>query len=101
MEISCYSTKSVIEILMGIVMIGSLGFAIYNRKHTNKGIGARIIQFICVSFVIPAIVILSLEGAIDGGITGTLIGGVVGYVLSKLGEFTPSNRNRNNANDEE
>lgn len=61
------------------------------KETTVKGrsgtIGARVIQLTCVAIIVPAIIILGLEGTIKGETVATLIGGLVGYALSGLGDF--------------
>lgn len=69
--------------LMFIVVIGLLIRTIFLKK----GIGARTIQFTCVLFIIPTILILSFENIINGETVGTLIGGLAGYVLSGISNY--------------
>lgn len=97
MSISCYSTKSVIEIIMAIIMmISIIGIFLRSIWITGqiKGIGARTIQFTCISLIIPCIIILGLENILKGETIATIIGGLIGYVLSGVGDFN----NRNNPN---
>jgi hypothetical protein len=106
MPISCYDTKSVIEILMALIMIIAI-VAIFLRSYsaskqtitkttgntttvtTGKigGIGARIIQFACVTLIIPCLVILSFEKVLHGETIATIIGGLIGHVLSGINEY--------------
>lgn len=97
--ITCYNTKSVIEIIMAIVMLLGIGLLFHNRiKSKNKdgnlkGIGARIIQLATVLMLIPSLVILALEDVLKGETVGTLIGGLVGYILSGLSDYKPNSNN--------
>jgi hypothetical protein len=96
--------KTWIELAMAVVMIFALVITSINRQKTGRlssdgkpltrGLGARQIQFICVSFIIPTISILALERILDGATVGTLFGGLIGYVLSKVGEFAPNSKKK-------
>ena len=44
------------------------------------------IQFLAVVFVVPAIIILALEGVLGTESTAALLGAIVGYVLSGIGK---------------
>lgn len=87
MSISCYNTKSVIEIIMASIMLLVLVGVFSNRIIQQKGMGARIIQFTCVSLLIPMIIILAIEGVLKGETVATLIGGMAGYVLSGISNY--------------
>ena len=80
-------TKSWIEIAAAVVLISGPILVIGDRLRSGKGIGARIIQLLAVLMVIPAILILALEGTIDGATAGTLFGTLIGFVLSDVGSF--------------
>lgn len=68
------------------MLFGLLGVLI-ERVKRKRGFGARTIQLVTVVFLIPTILILGLEGAIDSDVLGTLIGGVAAFTLSKVGEY--------------
>ena len=68
------------------MFLGLLGLFHNRLKKPKLGIGVRVIQFLAIIEVIPVIVILSLEGILEGQTTGTLLGGVMGYVLSGIGK---------------
>jgi amino acid permease len=53
-------------------------------KTTKKGIGKRFIQFVALMLIVPAIVILSMQGIMDKQLMGGLLGTIVGYTLSDL-----------------
>src|SRR5687768_12789561 len=94
------STKDCIEVTMGFIMAGVLlfifirSFLNINSSTTTKegkiykgkvgGIGARVIQFTCISLIIPCIIILALEKILQGETIATILGGLVGYVLSGI-----------------
>ena len=81
------TTKEWIEILMSLIMALVLIGILIRAIFLKKGIGARVIQFTCISFLIPAIIILSIEGILKGETVGTLLGGLAGYVLSGISNF--------------
>lgn len=107
MPISCYNTKSVIEIIMALSIVISILYTYYRSLANKKGatvtekangdkitttgkvggIGARSIQFICVILIIPCIIILSLEDILKGETVATIIGGLIGYVLSGISNY--------------
>lgn len=75
-----------VEIVACVVMIAGLLGVFIERYRTKRGIGVRVIQFLTVTLVLPTILILSLEGVLNGQTTATLIGAVVGYILSGIGK---------------
>ena len=74
------------NVVMALIMIITLCGVLYERYKKNKGIGVRVIQFLAIAMLLPAIVILSLEGSLDTQTTATLLGAIVGYVLSGIGK---------------
>jgi len=84
------TVKDGIEIAMLLIMAGGLFVVHSNRRMLRRGIGVRVIQFLAVAFLLPAIVILSLEGKLGNESTGTLLGAIVGYILSGIGKDEPS-----------
>lgn len=88
------TTKEGIEIFMGIIMaIVILGILIRSIFY-KKGIGARTIQFVSISFLIPAIIILAMEKVLSGETVGTLLGGIAGYVLSGISNYDNPLKNK-------
>ena len=81
------TTKEWIEIIMALIMASTLIGLIVRSLILKGGIGARIIQLTCVSFLIPTIIILSIEGILKGETVGTLLGGLAGYVLSGINNY--------------
>lgn len=71
-------------------MAGGLVGVFVNRLHLKRGLGIRIIQFLAVAFILPTIVILSLEGVLESQASATLLGTIIGYVLSGIGKDEPS-----------
>lgn len=80
-----------VALAMTIATLPFAGLRFYQaRKNSNgrsMGVGPRQIQWLAVAMLIPAIVLLSLERAIDSAVAGTLIGELAGYVLSHVGRF--------------
>ncbi len=81
------TTKEFIEISMAIIMAISILGIFIRSLIQKKGIGARAIQFVCICFLIPSIIILSIEGILKGETVATLIGGLAGYVLSGISNY--------------
>ncbi len=70
-----------ISIPIGIVSV------IWNRISTQKGLSVRSIQFLALCTIIPLILILGLEGILEGGTIGALLGALVGYLFSNIGKY--------------
>ena len=85
--------RSIIEIglavLMAIGLIGILIRIFYRDKQEKPGITARTIQFLGLTFLIPAILILGLEQILSGETIAALVGAIVGYLLSSMAEYVP------------
>ena len=81
------TTKECIEIIMASIMALVLIGLLIRALVLQKGIGARTIQFTCVAFLIPTIIILSIEGILSGETVGALLGGLAGYVLSGISNY--------------
>jgi uncharacterized membrane protein YqgA involved in biofilm formation len=70
--------------LVGVMIIGIVGTLIHRIK-LEFGIGDRAIQLVGLCLIVPAILILSLEGKFSDCELGTILGTVVGYALSGIG----------------
>ena len=81
--------KEILEIIAGVTIIVGLVGILWERCCKNKGIGVRVIQFLTVVFLLPIILILALEGVLEGETVATLLGAIVGYVLSGIGKDEP------------
>ena len=79
-------TTQTTELVMGGIMVFAL-IIVAIRLSRGKPLSARMIQFVSIVFLIPTIVILSIEGIIKSDIVGTLLGAIAGYVLSGIGDF--------------
>ena len=82
--------KPILEIAAAIIMVGGLLGVFVERFKSQRGIGVRTIQFLAVIFLVPTILILALEGAIDNSTVAALIGAIVGYILSGIGKDEPN-----------
>ncbi|AYL96949.1 hypothetical protein [Mucilaginibacter celer] len=76
--------QSIIEFTLVILMFSFIILLFKNRSNSGKGISDRLIQFTCISLVIPCIIILGMENILKGDTIATLLGGICGYVLSAL-----------------
>jgi hypothetical protein len=81
-----FQTKNIIEVGMLMFMLLFLLLLFINRHKQGKGIGERIIQFTCISLLIPCIIILGIEKVLQGETIATLLGGLGGYVLSSMSQ---------------
>jgi len=81
-------------VLMFIALLGVLAIALFYRKTDKNGkdrrvrIRRRTIQLLAVSFVVPTVLILALDGILVREALATLLGTFLGYVLSGIGEET-------------
>lgn len=53
-----------------------------DKDGKPMGLGWRAVQNMIAFMALPAILILGLEGVLDGQVTGGLIGALIGYALS-------------------
>lgn len=85
-------TKSTIE----LILVGGVAAApiilLAERLIADRGMGARVIQFLAVAMLIPTILILSLEKILEPSTIGTLIGALTGYLLSGIGDYRPDKK---------
>ncbi|MGL4909519.1 MAG: hypothetical protein ACRC9X_03025 [Bacteroidales bacterium] len=77
--------KELIEIIMAVIMIlvivGVLARAIFYKQ----GLGTKVIQFTSISLLIPALLILAIEGVLSAETIGVLLAGLSGYILAGIG----------------
>jgi len=78
--------EEIIEVLAVIVMLVGLVGIMIDRIFFKKGISVRVIQLIAVIFIIPTILILSIEEFFDSEVVGVLLGAIVGFILSGVGK---------------
>ena len=81
-----------IEVLAALAMPVGLAGIFWHRIKTAKGTGARTVQLVVAVLIVPAILILSLEGRLHSEAVSALLGAVIGYVLSGVGMFQPKQR---------
>lgn len=75
-----------VEIVACTIMVAGVVGVFIDRFRSKRGIDARTIQLLTVTLLLPAILLLSLEGELGGQTTAALIGVVTGYVLSGTGK---------------
>ncbi len=85
-------TKQYIEVAAIGIMALSVVLVIAERSYSKRGIGVRVIQFLAVCFVVPAVLILSLERHLSNETTAALLGALIGYLLSGISENDPERR---------
>lgn len=57
------------------------------KEGAPQGIGVRTIQFLGTAILPPTLILLALEGMIDGSTVAALVGAFVGYLFSGIVEF--------------
>ena len=78
--------RIVVEVIAVLIMLGTVGGIYYGVIKGTLAVNLRTIQFMVISFLVPAIMVLSMERAIGSEATSALIGIIVGYVLSVMGK---------------
>ena len=86
-------TSDIVEIIAAGLMVLGVVIIMVHRIKLGMGIGARVIQFVAVVLVVPAILILALEKVLSAETTATLFGTITGYLLSGIGDFKPGAKN--------
>ena len=76
--------RLLIEIIAGLIMLGGVGGIFYGVFKGTLALSFRTIQFLAIAFVVPAVLILSMEGKLGNEATATLIGTIAGYALSGI-----------------
>ena len=76
-----------IEIICALCILTAIAGTIWHRIKKNAGIGVRCIQFIAVTTITPAVIILALEKIIDGGVVAALFGALLGYLFVNISNF--------------
>ena len=71
-----------VEIIAVLIMLSAVGGIFYGVFRGTITLSFRTIQFLAVSFVVPAIIVLSMERSIGNEASAALIGMIVGYALS-------------------
>ena len=79
-------TNTVIVISCLIIMVVGLICIFVERFIRKKGFGVRIIQFLAIVLLIPAIIILAIQEILQSETIATLFGAIIGYVLSGIGK---------------
>ena len=78
--------RYVVEVVAVLLMVGGVGGIFYGVFKGTITLSFRTIQFLAIAFVVPAILIMSLERTIGNEATAALIGTIVGYALSGIGK---------------
>lgn len=71
-----------------------LGVAFAERWRSRKGLGVRTIQILSILLVVPTLIVLSVEGKVEGESIMALLGTIVGFTLSGLSSFDFRKKNR-------
>lgn len=73
-----------IEIGAGAVILIAVTAVTGQRILGKRDLTPRSLHFLTLTVLIAAIVILALEGVLDGGVAAALLGAVAGYVIASL-----------------
>lgn len=76
-----------IEIILGAAIFAVPVLVVLQRLFAGKGIGVRSIQFVAVATVVPAVVILAMQGLMQGETVAAILAGLVGYLLGNVSKF--------------
>jgi hypothetical protein len=72
-----------LEMIMAGIMVATIFVVGIDRFILHRaGLGVRTIQFTSIGLLLPAVVMLALQGSLDHQALGTLLGAVAGYTLS-------------------
>lgn len=71
-----------VEIMAVLIMLGGVGGIFYGVFKGTIALSVRTLQFLAVTFVVPAVLILSLERSLGNESTAALYGTIVGYILA-------------------
>jgi len=75
-----------VEIIAVLIMSGVVGSIFYGTFKGTLSLNFRTVQFLAISFLVPAILVLAVERAIGSEATSAFIGIIVGYTLSVIGK---------------
>jgi len=75
-----------VEIIAVLIMLGRSGGIYYGVIKGIITLNLRTIQFLAISFLVPAVLVLAMERAIGSESTSALIGIIIGYTLSVIGK---------------
>ena len=73
-----------VEIIAVLIMVGAVGGIFYGVFKGTISLSVRTIQFLAISFVVPAIIIMSMEHVMSSDSSSALIGIILGYVLAGI-----------------
>lgn len=76
-----------IEIVLGAAIFVVPSLLVIQRMRSGKGIGVRAIQFVAVATVVPAVVLLAMQGLMQGETVAAILSGVTGYLLGNVSKF--------------
>ena len=92
-----YPVKEIVELVAAVMLPVTFLGILVQRLWSKKSIGTRVIQFAAVSLMFPTIIILSIEGVLEGTAVGTLLGGLAGYLLSGVSGYDQAKGAQNGA----
>lgn len=72
---------------MGAAVFAVPVLLVLQRIISGKGIGVRAIQFVAVATVVPAVVVLAMQGLMQGETVAAILSGLIGYLLGNVSKF--------------
>lgn len=72
---------------MGAAVFAVPILLVVQRIISGKGIGVRAIQFVAVATVVPAVVVLAMQGLMQGETVAAILSGLIGYLLGNVSKF--------------
>lgn len=76
-----------IEVVLAAAIFAVPVLLVFQRILSGKGIGVRAIQFVAVATVVPAVVVLAMQGLMQGETVAAILSGLVGYLLGNVSKF--------------
>lgn len=73
-------------VTLGVLFLIGLYSKVGEEKTKRVRFRRRAIQFYAVGLIVPAVLILALDGLLAGEALATIIGAFIGYVLSGVGD---------------
>lgn len=74
--------KSIIEVIAALTVPITIVSVVWHRVKSEMGMGYRALQYLAIGVVLPVVLILGLEGVIDGNGISAIVGGIVGYLFT-------------------
>lgn len=71
-----------VQIIAALAMPISFVAVVWHRVSRQMGMGYRVLQFLAIGVVVPAITILGVRGVLAGEAIAAIVGGIVAYLFT-------------------